>query len=245
MYVYNANEIFEYLKKKGCSSTCSLLNPKDGALSFVKNANYLNFLLKIKNNIYIIAPNGICLDNIPSNIDVILTNEDINYVFAEFHNLVNKNKAPKRNKVGKNCEIHETVIMDLDGQRVIKRPNGSNIRLKHMGNVVIGNEVRIDAMTTIHRASFDSTIIKDDSTICTHVNIGHNCIIGKNTFIGPGSKIAGSTTIGDNCYIWQGCMIKNGINICDNVVIGMGSVVTRDIKYPGIYFGAPCKVQKR
>ena len=114
-----------------------------------------------------------------------------------------------------------------------------------MGNVIIKSGVNIDALAVIHRASIDSTIIGEDTTICSHVNIGHNCIIGKKNFIAPGVKVAGSVSIGNNCKIWQGSMLKNGINICDNVVIGMGSVVTRDIAEPGTYYGSPCKMKSR
>jgi acetyltransferase-like isoleucine patch superfamily enzyme len=47
--------------------------------------------------------------------------------------------------------------------------------------------------------------------------------------------------IGRDCNIWQGVLIKNGVSICDNVTIGMGSLVTRSIISPGIYYGSPCR----
>jgi UDP-3-O-[3-hydroxymyristoyl] glucosamine N-acyltransferase len=246
MNIYNANEVFEYLKDQECNFTCSLDNPKSNALSFLKNENFLDKLFKINKEIFVVASrdilNHIVFNKVPSNINILLTHDDVNYVFAEFHNKINKNRSPKENIIGKNCEIHKTVITDIDGQRIINRPDGSSFRLKHMGNVVMGDNVRIDAMTTMHRASLDSTSIGSGSTLGTHVNIGHNCIIGENTFIAPGCKIAGSVKIGKNCNIWQGCLVGNGISVCDNVSIGMGSVVTRDLCVSGLYYGSPAKL---
>ena len=37
--------------------------------------------------------------------------------------------------------------------------------------------------------------------------------------------------------------VSDGISICSNVVIGMGSVVTKSIMKPGVYFGVPAKLK--
>ena len=46
------------------------------------------------------------------------------------------------------------------------------------------------------------------------------------------------THIGNNVSIGSNATILP-VTICDNVVIGAGSVVTKDIKKPGIYAGNP------
>ena len=51
------------------------------------------------------------------------------------------------------------------------------------------------------------------------------------------TKIADHVLIGSNSTILP-------IKICKNVVIGAGSVVTRNINYPGIYAGNPAKLIK-
>jgi len=91
---------------------------------------------------------------------------------------------------------------------------------------------------------FGSTIIKKGAKIDSHVNIGHNSYIGKNTVIALGSILGGSTIIGKNCMVGLGAIIRNGTSICDNVIIGQGSNVVSDIKEPGIYMGSPAKLFK-
>ena len=46
------------------------------------------------------------------------------------------------------------------------------------------------------------------------------------------------TNIGNNVSIGSNATILP-VSICDNVVIGAGSVVTKDIKKPGVYYGNP------
>ena len=48
-------------------------------------------------------------------------------------------------------------------------------------------------------------------------SIGHNCIIGENTFIGPGCNILGGVKIGKNCLIGAGTTIYPSITVGEKV----------------------------
>jgi acetyltransferase-like isoleucine patch superfamily enzyme len=50
-----------------------------------------------------------------------------------------------------------------------------------------------------------------------------------------------STRIGNNVSIGTNVTVLP-VNICDHVVVGAGSVVTKDIKEPGIYAGNPARL---
>jgi UDP-3-O-[3-hydroxymyristoyl] glucosamine N-acyltransferase len=113
-----------------------------------------------------------------------------------------------------------------------------------MGNVVIEDDVDIEALTVVHRAGMTSTVLKKGVKICVKCNIAHNCIIGENTFIASGALIGGGTVIGKNCYVWQGAIIRDNISICDNVIIGSGSMVMQKIENSGVYFGTPARYIK-
>ena len=54
------------------------------------------------------------------------------------------------------------------------------------------------------------------------------------------------TTIGNDVWIGSKCLIKGGVNIGDGAVIGMGSVVTKDVPPYEIWAGNPAKcIRKR
>ena len=85
--------------------------------------------------------------------------------------------------------------------------------------------------------------ILNRATVMRHVvvNTGaileHDSIIGNNSFIGPGAILGGFVNIGDDCFIGLGAKIRNGVKISSGVTIGMGSVVTKNVDKPGVYYG--------
>lgn len=112
-------------------------------------------------------------------------------------------------------------------------------------NNFIGPFVEIQKNTTIG----DNCKIQSHSficelvTICSNVFIGHHvCFI--NDLFASGRPAGGDSTkwkktfIGDNVSIGSNSTILP-VAICPHVVIGAGSVVTKDIVRPGIYFGNP------
>lgn len=223
--------------------TCSIFEPKSNSVTFAKSLEALEGLKDFDGDIFVFVPNDLNIDTglFGENVEFFKFNRDIMfYHFVQVHNEINKDILPAANKIGSNCKIDPTVVMDIDGINIARNSDGRKTFVKHIGNVEIGDDVYIDAYTTIHRSIFSSTKIGSGTVISTHVNIAHNCDIGKDVFIGPGVKIAGSVKIGDNCTIWQGVLIKNGISICEDVTIGMGSVVTKSISEPGVYYGTPC-----
>ena len=245
MKVYSKDDIVNILHDSKCISSCSLINPRSNSISFIRGLQYLSVVENIREDIYLIAPLDVASEIKNNRIKVLPHADNVDETFVDIHNQINKNSDPKDNIISSDARINSTAVIGPDGNKIVERADGTIVRMKHMGNVVVKSGVSIDALAVIHRASIDSTIIGEDTTICSHVNIGHNCIIGKKNFIAPGVKVAGSVSIGDGCKIWQGSMLKNGIKICDNVTIGMGSIVTRDISEPGTYFGSPCRLRSR
>ncbi|SOE17820.1 transferase family hexapeptide repeat protein [Hoeflea halophila] len=95
------------------------------------------------------------------------------------------------------------------------------------------------------------TRIQSHSFICEFVDIGADSVIAHgvvfiNDLFEGGGPARGdktkwrSTVIGNNVSIGSNATILP-VRICDGAVIGAGSVVTRDIKEPGIYAGNPCR----
>lgn len=97
----------------------------------------------------------------------------------------------------------------------------------------------------------NNTRIQSHTFICSLVKIGHNCRIGHGVMfindlyreckkLEEKTKNWKSTTIGSNCLIGSNSTILP-VRICDNVIIGAGSVVSKDIKKPGVYVGNPAR----
>lgn len=118
---------------------------------------------------------------------------------------------------------------------------------------VLGENVFIGPFTEIQKNTYigDNSKVQSHSFICEMVTIGKNCFIGHGVMFindlfennGPaqGDKtLWKETKIGDNVSIGSNATILP-IEICDNVVIGAGSVVTKNIIEPGVYYGNPAR----
>ncbi|MBL6726858.1 MAG: UDP-3-O-(3-hydroxymyristoyl)glucosamine N-acyltransferase, partial [Methylophilaceae bacterium] len=93
--------------------------------------------------------------------------------------------------------------------------------------------VDIGANTTIDRGALEDTVIEDGVKIDNQVQIGHNCVIGKNTIMAGCAGVAGSTIIGKNCMIGGGAMFKGHIIVADNTIISAGTGIGKTIQQPG------------
>ena len=169
-----------------------------------------------------------------------------------------------KSSLGNDCLIHSGVIIREDsqiGDRVILQPNcvigscgfgynsckktGKHSKIQHLGNVVIENDVEIGACTTIDRARFNSTLIKNGSKIDNHCMIAHNCEIGQDNLIVSMSGIAGSTKTGKNVIIAAQCGLVGHIEIADGITLGARSAPTKSLTEPGVYLGAPAQPIKQ
>lgn len=114
------------------------------------------------------------------------------------------------------------------------------------GNAVVHRGVKIG----------DGCIIRDGSIIQYGVKlgqfamIGDNVIISHDSIIGRYSHIVAGSTIGRNCiignsvFIGYGSTILNEVSITNNVTVGAKSLVNRNIKNKGTYFGVPVNLKQ-
>jgi len=138
--------------------------------------------------------------------------------------------------IGNNCLIQSGCVIGDKGFGFSKK---EKVKINHIGNVLIGNNVEIGSNTTIDKASLDSTIIRDNVRIDNLVQIAHSVTIGNNTIIASQVGIAGSSIIGDNCLIGGQAGISGHLKIGNNVTIAAKSGVTKNINDNLIVAGFP------
>jgi UDP-3-O-[3-hydroxymyristoyl] glucosamine N-acyltransferase len=142
--------------------------------------------------------------------------------------------------VGKRCILHAGATLGADGFGYRPAPDGKGlVKVPHVGNVVLGDDVEVGANTCIDRAKFGSTLIGSGTKIDNLVQIGHNVTVGRSAVICGGCGVAGSVTIGD------GAMLGGQVGVADNLTIGAGarvgaqSGVTADLEGNADYWGTP------
>jgi UDP-3-O-[3-hydroxymyristoyl] glucosamine N-acyltransferase len=144
--------------------------------------------------------------------------------------------------IGSNVVIKSNTVIGGDGFGYAVRPGFPPMKIPHLGNVVIGNNVDIGSNTAIDKATFGSTFISDFVKIDNGVHIAHNCKVGKRTLVIANAELSGSVTIGHDSWIAPNASVKESVTIGNNVLVGIGSVVLKDLPDNAIAFGAPAKI---
>lgn len=149
--------------------------------------------------------------------------------------------TPPRIKIGKNVRIGYGTV--LGGYPLkLETEEGGRRRMECKGGLVIEDNVDIAANCVLSRGWEKDTVIREGVYIGHLSSVGHDSEIGRHTVLSLHVCILGCVKIGEWCYIAPQTVIKPHVEIGDYTMIGMGSVVTKDIRGGVIAFGSPCKV---
>lgn len=145
--------------------------------------------------------------------------------------------------LGDRVIIHSGTVIGADGFGYYQK-QGRNVKIPHIGAVVLENDVEIGANSCVDRGKFDDTVIGEGTKIDNQVQVAHNVVTGKHCIMAGQSAIAGSTTIGD--YVMMGARsgIVDHVKVCSKTMLAGGCGVMSDIEKPGIYGGSPSTTRK-
>jgi UDP-3-O-[3-hydroxymyristoyl] glucosamine N-acyltransferase len=143
--------------------------------------------------------------------------------------------------IKKRVKINSGTVIGADGFGYHKLDDGTLLKFPHIGSVLIEDDVEIGANTCIDRATLGLTHLKKGVKIDNLVHIAHNVIIGENSTIIALSMVGGSTRIGDNTWIAPSVALRDGLIIGADCMIGMGSIVTKNVPDGETWLGNPAK----
>ena len=167
----------------------------------------------------------------------------------------------KQVSIGKNCYIYPQVVIRENcvlkdyvilqaGAKIgadgfgFTFHDGRHQKIPQIGNVVLGNDVEVQANTCIDRAKISSTIIGDNTKIDNLVQVGHNVRVGQSSIFCAQVGIAGTTDIGNGVILAGQVGLAGHMKIGDRAQIGAQSGVISSLPGGQAYFGYPAIPQK-
>ncbi|MEG0075286.1 MAG: acetyltransferase [Eubacterium sp.] len=155
------------------------------------------------------------------------------YAYDEIHSFLDKEKVEFIIANGEPMikkKICEKLIMDGYQMTNLIHPSIHYSRFNQMG---IGNILCEGSILTTNITIGNCVIININTTI------GHDVIIGNHTTLSPSCNISGGVKIGNDVYIGSGVTIRDELSIGNHSIIGIGSLVTKNIPENKIAFGSP------
>ncbi len=140
----------------------------------------------------------------------------------------------ERVEIGSRCILHPGVVLGSDGFGLVFHQHKWE-KIPQIGTVILHDDVEIGANTTVDRGALDDTIIEQGCKLENLIQVAHNVHIGAHSAIAACVGIAGSAHIGRYCKISGAAVVLGHLSIVDHVTITAMSLVTRDIKKPGVY----------
>lgn len=147
-----------------------------------------------------------------------------------------------RTRIGERTVVGSNTVLGSIGFGLERDELGNWIRIPHIGRLEIGSDVEIGSSTVIARGTISATTIGNHCKIDDNVFLAHNVQVGENTVIIANSEVSGSVTIGRDAWIAPGVTIIEGVSIGDNSLVGIGSVVIRNIEANVVAVGNPARV---
>jgi len=152
-----------------------------------------------------------------------------------YPNVVINNKC----RLGKRVIIQSGAIIGAAGFGYFTNKQGKHHHLHHLGCVILEDDVEVGANTTIDRARFKATVVRQGAKIDNLVQIAHQVEIGQDNLIISQVGIAGSTKLGKRVIVGGQVGIAGHIEIADDVMFAARAGVSKSIPDKGIYSGAP------
>ena len=222
-----------------------LLHPEPQLVRSISSQAAIEASAKIGNDVYIAAFASIGQHSIIGDGSMIHAGARIgNHVQLGKNCLIHPNAVIYDNSIlGDNVIIHAGAIIAADGFGY-KFRNNQHIKVPHVGNVEIADNVEIGANTCIDRGALGATKIGAGSKIDNLVQLGHNNIVGRNVIICGQSGISGSCTIEDGAILAGSSGVADHVKIGTRAVVMARSGISQDVAAGSQVFGSPAKDRK-
>ena len=142
-------------------------------------------------------------------------------------------------RIGDNVLLQNAVIIGSDGFGFAKDDSGHWHKIVQSGNVVVADNVEIQAGTCIDRANVGQTSIGRGTKIDNLVHIGHACTLGEDTLLCAQVGLAGTTDVGNKVILAGQVGVAGHVKIGDGAIAIAQSGIPQDVPAGAMVSGAP------
>ena len=142
-------------------------------------------------------------------------------------------------RVGNRVILQNSVVVGGDGFGFAKRADGTHAKIVQSGATVIEDDVEIQSLTSVDRATVGETRIKRGAKIDSLVQIGHACVVGEDNIICSQTGLAGSSILKENVLLAGQVGISGHLTINRDAIIYAQSGIGGDVAAGAKMSGSP------
>jgi UDP-3-O-[3-hydroxymyristoyl] glucosamine N-acyltransferase len=142
-------------------------------------------------------------------------------------------------RIGDRVTLQNGVVVGGDGFGFAKRADGRQIKIVQSGVTVLEDDVEIQTLTSIDRATVGETRVKRGAKIDSLVQVGHACTVGEDNIICAQTGLAGSTVLERNVVLAGQVGSSGHLTVHEDAVVYAQSGIGGDVPKGGRISGSP------
>jgi UDP-3-O-[3-hydroxymyristoyl] glucosamine N-acyltransferase len=142
-------------------------------------------------------------------------------------------------RIGDRVILQNGVVVGGDGFGFAKRGDGTHHKIVQSGVTIVEDDVEIQSLTSVDRATFGETRVRRGAKIDSLVQIGHNCVVGEDNIICSQTGLAGSSVLEKNVLLAGQVGISGHLTIHEGAIVYAQSGIGGDVKANSRVSGSP------
>ena len=142
-------------------------------------------------------------------------------------------------QVGDRVILQNGVVVGGDGFGFAKRADGTHYKIVQSGVTVIEDDVEIQSLTSVDRATMGETRVKRGAKIDSLVQVGHACAVGEDNIICAQTGLAGSSILERNVLLAGQVGVSGHLTVHQDAVVYAQSGIGGDVPAGARISGSP------
>jgi UDP-3-O-[3-hydroxymyristoyl] glucosamine N-acyltransferase len=142
-------------------------------------------------------------------------------------------------RVGDRVILQNGVVVGGDGFGFAKRADGTHYKIVQSGVTVIEDDVEVQSLTAVDRATMGETRVRRGAKIDSLVQVGHACVVGEDNIICAQTGLAGSSILERNVLLAGQVGVSGHLTVHEDAVVYAQSGIGGDVPAGARISGSP------
>src|SRR3984957_9659483 len=142
-------------------------------------------------------------------------------------------------RIGNRVILQNGVVVGGDGFGFAKREDGTHYKIVQSGVTAIEDDVEIQSLTSVDRATAGETRVKRGAKIDSLVQVGHACVVGEDNIICAQTGLAGSSILERNVLLAGQVGVSGHLTVHQDAIVYAQSGIGGDVAAGARMSGSP------